>query len=84
MTAQITANISDVQKDTAINYTISITPETQISSALIEVIPSAECFPDMNIIPDTTSVTVSNGISCTSNLSENGIFEIDIPVINSS
>lgn len=84
MTAEIKIDTAKLKKNDIATYSISVTPENKIQNAHLEIIPTAEKFPEMDILPDISSVTVSNGLTYSSDITENGIFVIDIPQIHST
>lgn len=67
-----------VKKGDSIIYHMTITPKEETDMLNIEIIPTAEAFPDSNIIIDPYSVTVSDNLKYISQLNDNGIFEITV------
>ncbi len=71
------------KKGDCIIYHMTLTPKEDIDMLNIEIIPTAEAFPDSNIIIDPYSVTVSDNLKHISQLNDNGIFEITVEENNS-
>lgn len=79
MTTQISCDKTELKKNDTALYTVQISTDKPVDSAVIEVFPSVESYPDTLIIPDADSVKAENNLQASAATGENGIFTITLP-----
>lgn len=78
MTTQISCDKTELKKNDTALYTVQINTDKPVDSAVIEVFPSVESYPDTLIIPDADSVKAENNLQANAAIGENGIFTITL------
>ncbi|MDO5397268.1 MAG: hypothetical protein Q4G33_04995 [bacterium] len=79
MTVQLSYNKAKLSKNETTVCTVTIATDKPAESAVIEIIPSVEKYPEMVIIPDSATPTASGGLQANAEMGENGIFTITLP-----
>lgn len=82
MNASIETNINKVKKNDQVLYTVTVQADTAVTSAVIDILPSAEVYPKMLLTPDTNVTTDISGLTASGEIKDNGIFTVtlsDIP-----
>lgn len=79
MTVQLSYDKSKLSKNETAVCTVTIKMDKPADSAVIEIIPSVEKYPNAVIIPDSVSLKTSGDLQVNAEAKENGIFTITLP-----
>lgn len=82
MTANIITDKTELKKGDTVTYTVTVNSDMPINSTVIEIISSAEIFPEAAIIPDISSITSDSGVHMSGEMSDEGIFTVTVPDAN--
>ena len=82
MNAAINSGLTQAKNGESIMFTVTISSESPMTSASIDIIPCAELFPQTELIPNALSIN-ADGINIYAVNSDTGIFEVTIPDIPS-
>lgn len=79
MTVQLSYDKAKLKKNETAVCTVKINTDSPADSAVIEIIPSVEKYPNAVIIPNPASLKTSDSLQASAETGENGIFTITIP-----
>lgn len=82
MTAELSCSSSHLTSGETAQYNLLITTDNPIQSAVIDIVPSAETYPDALISVNTDSLVCDKGNISSSYIADNSILEISVSDIN--